>query len=99
MEGERNLFRGNPEQHLQAVQAGDMTPFQILTNQVKPSRVLELSNDKLLMQSLLAASWPTDEDKCEKIGKLRGLGAEYVAAVSKYQLALIAERDAAKSIH
>lgn len=99
-EREPNLFRGNPEQKLQEVQASDTTPFQILTNQVKEERVLDLMNsDKRLMQSLLAASWPTDEETCEKIGKDRGLGAEFVAAVSKYQRALIAEKKSAESIH
>lgn len=88
-----NPYRGNPESKLQAAQALGTRPFEILTNQVSEQRVLELMRDRELMTSLLAASWPTDESVCETIAKKRGLGAEFVAAVSKYQRALLAERE------
>ncbi len=68
-------------------------PFEIQTNLVPEKVVLDLMRkDGRLMTSLLAAGWPTDEKTCERIAGERGLGAESVAAVSKYQRALLAER-------
>jgi hypothetical protein len=49
--------------------------------------------DATLMQDLKKKDWPTDESTCEKIGVKNGLGAEQVAAVSKYQQALLAEKE------
>ncbi len=94
-----NPFRGNPEGKLQAAQALDAKPFEIMTNQVDEKRVLALMTDKELMKSLLAASWPTDEETCDKIGVEQGLGAEFVAAVSKYQRGILAEQKDIRNVH
>lgn len=94
-----NPFRGTPESRLQVAQALGAKPFEILTNQVSEQRVLDLMRDQQLMTSLLAASWPTDESLCEVIAKKHGLGAEYIAAISKYQRAIMAEREESGSVN
>ncbi len=89
------FFRKNPEQAMRDVEASGAKPFEIRTNQVPENIVLGLmKNDPKLMDALRAARWPTDEDTCDKIGELSGLGAEQVAAVAKYQRAIDAEQNA-----
>jgi hypothetical protein len=64
-----------------------------MTNQVPESVILQLKADSKLMTALMVAGWPTDEETCEIIGKKHGLGAEQVAAVSKYERGASAEEE------
>ncbi len=84
---------GNPEQHLIRQQAKAGTPFEILTNEHSEKAVLEFMKNEKLMELLLAYSWPTDEKQCTDIAKRLDMEPEQVAAVSKYQRGIMAEKE------
>lgn len=88
---EPNLHRGTPESHLQAVQAMNLRPFDIVVNSIPEEVVKKFQQDPQLRIKLIAESWPTDEATCEKIAKQLNMGAEQVAAVSKYERAIAAK--------
>ena len=89
---------GSPEKHAASAEAARAKPFEILTNQVPETAIQMFMKDEKLMTALELAHWPTDEDTCEVLAAKQGLGAEQIAAISKYQKALTAEREEG-SIH
>lgn len=82
---------GNPEQRLIRQEDQTGTPFEILTNQHSERAVQEFMKDEKLMELLLAYNWPTEEKQCADIAKRVDMEPEQVAAVSKYQRAIMAE--------
>jgi hypothetical protein len=94
-----NPYRGNPESHAQNAEAGRAKPFEIMTNNVSEKAVLTYMNDAKLMRDLELQGWPTDEETCQKLWKKHDVGPEQIAAVSKYQRALLAEKENQDQIH
>ncbi len=74
-------------------------PFEVMTNQISEKAVLDFMKDERLMLRLAAAKWPTDEATCTEIGKRCNLEGDVVAAVSKYQRAILAEGEGIKKLH
>ena len=96
---EQPRYGENPETRLRKIQEMGAQPFDIMVAQVPESAILQFMQDKILTDEIASAKWPTDEATCELIAERRGLGAIEVAAISKYQRGLLAEKEKGGGMH